>query len=46
VGAVVWLAYELLIFRDASFAQPWLYVSVMFAIGTAYLAYLLFRYGV
>ncbi|PXY28969.1 amino acid permease [Prauserella coralliicola] len=46
VVSVVWLAYELLIFRDASFAEPWLYVLVMFAIGAAYLGYLLVRHGV
>ncbi|QIZ38143.1 amino acid permease [Saccharopolyspora sp. ASAGF58] len=45
VLAVVWLAYELLIFRDASFAEPWLYVLVMFAIGALYLIYLLVRHG-
>ncbi|GAA4057163.1 amino acid permease [Actinomadura miaoliensis] len=45
VLAAVWLAYELLIFRDASFAEPWLYVAVMFALGALYLAYLLVRHG-
>ncbi|RKT87108.1 Amino acid transporter [Saccharopolyspora antimicrobica] len=43
--AVVWLAYELLIFRDASFAEPWLYVLVMFGIGAVYLVYLVVRHG-
>lgn len=46
VVASVWLAYELLIFRDVSFAQPRLYVLVMAAIGLVYLAYLLVRRGV
>ena len=46
VLASVWLVYELLIFRDESFAQPRLYVLVMVAIGAVYLAYLLIRYGV
>jgi hypothetical protein len=46
VLASVWLVYELAIFRDASFAQPRLYVLVMVAIGVLYLAYLLIRRGV
>ncbi|MGI8313076.1 amino acid permease [Saccharopolyspora hattusasensis] len=45
VLAVVSLAYELLIFRETSFAEPWLYVLVMFAIGALYLIYLLVRHG-
>jgi hypothetical protein len=45
VLASVWLVYELLIFRDASFAQPRLYVLVMLGIGAVYLAYLLIRRG-
>jgi amino acid transporter len=45
VLAAVWLVYELLIFRDASFAEPWRYVAVMSAIGAAYLAYVLIRHG-
>lgn len=43
--AVVWLVYELLLFRDASFLQPWAYVLVMIAIGAVYLASLLARRG-
>lgn len=46
VLAVVWLVYELLIFRDDSFAQPRLYVLIMVVIGAFYLAYLLVRRGV
>ncbi|WP_371665582.1 amino acid permease [Streptomyces sp. NBC_01241] len=46
VVASVWLGYELLIFRDQSFRDPWLYVLVLFALGAAYLAYLLVRRGV
>lgn len=46
VIACVWLVYELLIFRDASFRDPWIYVLVMFGIGAVYLAYLLIRRGV
>lgn len=45
VFASVWLVYELLIFRDDSFAQPRTYVLIMFAIGAVYLAYLLIRRG-
>lgn len=43
--AVIWLAFELALFRDAAFKQAWLYVLVMVAIGAAYLAYLLVRRG-
>ncbi|WP_329025341.1 APC family permease [Streptomyces sp. NBC_00690] len=46
VTASVWLVYELLIFRDESFRDPWLYVLVLFAIGAVYFAYLLARRGV
>ena len=42
----IWLVYELLIFRDVSFAEPRLYVVVMVVIGAVYLAYLLVRRGV
>ncbi|AXK37152.1 amino acid permease [Streptomyces armeniacus] len=45
VVASVWLAYELLIFRDASFRAPWTYVLVLFAIGAVYFAGLLRRRG-
>lgn len=44
--ASAWLAYELLIFRDDSFAQARLYVGIMIGIGIIYLAYLLIRRGV
>ncbi|MFI6284787.1 APC family permease [Streptomyces sp. NPDC051018] len=46
VVASVWLVYELLIFRDASFRDPWMYVLVLFAIGGVYFAFLLARRGV
>jgi amino acid transporter len=46
VVAVVWLVFALLLFRDASFKQPWLYVVVMVAIGAVYLIYLLATRGV
>lgn len=45
VFASVWLIYELLIFRDESFAEPRLYVLIMVGIGAVYLGYLLFRRG-
>ncbi|MFK0295112.1 APC family permease [Streptomyces sp. NPDC090442] len=45
VVAGIWLVYELLIFRDASFLAPWTYVLVLFAIGGVYFAGLLFRRG-
>jgi len=40
-----WLIYELLIFRDESFAQPRTYILIMLSIGVVYLAYLLIRRG-
>ncbi|OCP10090.1 hypothetical protein BC374_15575 [Ensifer sp. LC13] len=43
--AIAWLVFELSIFRDASFAKPWFYVAVMFAIGALYLGYLLVSRG-
>ncbi|MFI1887997.1 APC family permease [Streptomyces jumonjinensis] len=46
VVASVWLAYELLIFRDTAFRDPWLYVLVLFAIGAVYLVFLLVKRGV
>ena len=46
VVAVVWLVFALLLFRDASFKEPWLYVVVMVAIGAVYLIYLLATRGV
>lgn len=45
IVAIAWLAFELAIFRDASFAKPWSYVAVMFAIGVVYLVYLLATRG-
>lgn len=41
VLASAWLIFELLIFRDASFINSWIYVLVMLAIGGLYLVYLL-----
>jgi amino acid transporter len=41
IVALVWLVFELLIFRDASFRDPWVYVGVMFAIGLVYFVYML-----
>ena len=41
VLALIWLLFELAIFRDAQFATPWLYVGVMFVIGVAYFIYML-----
>ncbi|MEV4014085.1 hypothetical protein AB0J35_26655 [Nonomuraea angiospora] len=37
VVSVVWLVFELSLFRDASFRDAWLYVLVMVVIGAAYL---------
>lgn len=45
VLAAVWLVYELLIFRDASFRAPWIYVLVLCAIGAVYLTALIARRG-
>ncbi|MEV1007304.1 amino acid permease [Streptomyces sp. NPDC049881] len=45
VVASVWLVYELLIFRDSSFRNPWLYVLILFAIGAVYFVYLLATRG-
>jgi amino acid transporter len=41
--AVVWLIFELLIFRDSSFKLPWEYTGVMFGVGLVYYAYMLIR---
>ena len=46
VVAVIWLGFELLLFRDASFRDPWLYVGIMVVIGALYLGYLLITRGV
>jgi amino acid transporter len=45
VVAVIWLVFELALFRDASFKDAWLYVIVMVVIGAGYLGYLLARRG-
>ncbi|KQV07082.1 amino acid permease [Leifsonia sp. Root112D2] len=45
VLAAVWLVFELLIFRDASFATAWVYVAIMVGIGAIYLVFLLIRRG-
>lgn len=45
VVAVIWLVFVLALFRDSSFAQPWLYVAAMVAIGAVYLIYLLITRG-
>lgn len=39
--AVVWLAFELSIFRDMSPSSPWLYAGVMTAIGVACYAWMI-----
>jgi amino acid transporter len=39
--ALVWLLFELSIFRDASFGPPWIYSLIMFAIGLIYFAWML-----
>jgi amino acid transporter len=41
VLSVIWLLFELSIFRDASFAAPWLYSLVMFALGLIYFVWML-----
>ncbi|MGW3353586.1 amino acid permease [Nonomuraea rubra] len=43
--SVVWLVFELSLFRDASFRDAWLYVLVMVVIGAAYLVTLLATRG-
>jgi amino acid transporter len=45
VLALVWLLFEMSVFRDSSFKDPWIYIGVMAAIGLVYLAYLLVRQG-
>ena len=45
VVAVIWLVFELALFRDASFKDAWLYVIVMVVIGACYLGYLLAKRG-
>jgi apolipoprotein N-acyltransferase len=41
--ALVWLVFELSIFRDGSFAVPWAYVGIMVALGLVYLAFMAVR---
>ncbi|MER6523672.1 amino acid permease [Streptomyces sp. NPDC001508] len=45
VFALIWLLFELSIFRDAAFADPWLYCAVTAGSGLAYLGWLLRRRG-
>ena len=45
VVSIVWLVFELALFRDSSFGQAWAYVLVMVAIGAAYLGYLMVTRG-
>ena len=45
VLALVWLLFEMSIFRDSSFKDPRIYIGVMAAIGLVYLTYLLVRHG-
>jgi len=39
--SLVWLLFELSIFRDSSFGPPWIYSLVMFALGLIYFAWML-----
>lgn len=41
VLSIVWLLWELAIFRDAQFATPWVYCLIMFAIGLVYFVWML-----
>ncbi|GAC1431851.1 MAG: amino acid permease [Ktedonobacteraceae bacterium] len=41
VLSIIWLVFELAIFRDAQFVTPWLYSGVMFAIGLIYFVWML-----
>ncbi len=41
--ALVWLIFEISIFRDASFAIPWLYIVIMFGLGLLYFIWMLIR---
>ncbi len=45
VVSVVWLTFELSLFRDSSFKDAWVYVLVMVAIGAVYIATLFARRG-
>ena len=39
--SIIWLVFELAIFRDAQFVTPWLYSAIMFAIGLIYFVWML-----
>jgi amino acid transporter len=39
--ALVWLLFELSIFRDSSFGPPWIYSLVMFGLGLIYFVWML-----
>jgi amino acid transporter len=39
--SLVWLLFELAIFRDKSFAEPWLYTLIMVGLGLIYFVYML-----
>jgi amino acid transporter len=41
VLSIVWLLFELSIFRDAQFGPPWIYSLVMFGLGLIYFAWML-----
>ena len=41
IVSLVWLVFELSIFRDASFKDPWIYVAIMMGIGLIYFVYML-----
>jgi amino acid transporter len=45
VLASLWIIFELAIFRDVSFALPWLYVLAMFGLGALYLIFILMLKG-
>lgn len=45
IVSVVWLLWELSIFRDESFIASWVYVFIMLGIGAVYFAFLLIRKG-
>jgi amino acid transporter len=45
VVAVVWLVFELALFRDTSFRDAWLYVLAMLVVGAVYLGTLLATRG-
>jgi amino acid transporter len=41
--SLIWLAFEIAIFRDTSFTIPWIYCGVMFVIGLLYFAWMLIK---